>query len=176
VERLLEAFALDKCNVISYPSGRGLTDSTLAIEIANGYVGYAGSVRPDVLKFFGIEQDVFIAEIALAALSGGRVVKFGALPKYHPVRRDVAFGVSPETTAGSILEVIRKAAGELLESVSVFDVYQGPNVAAGMKSIAFALQLMSQEKVLTDAEIDVVVQRVVRAVERECGATLRGVK
>ncbi len=77
---------------------------------------------------------------------------------------------------GSVLEVIRKTAGELLESVDVFDVYQGPNVPQGMKSIALALKLMSREKTLTDAEIEAVMQRVVGEVERECGATLRGVQ
>jgi len=173
LEGLLEVFALDKCRVISYPTASGLTESTLAIEIADSYAGYAGAVRADVLKFFGIEQDVFVAEISLASLVGRRAMKYRALPRYPRVRRDVAFGVAENTSAGSVLDVIRKAAGELLASVEVFDVYQGPNVPAGVKSIALALELMSREKTLAEADIEAVMQRVVGAVEKECGGTLR---
>lgn len=176
VEGLLEAFALDKWRVISYPTASGLTESTLGIEIAGSYAGYAGTVRPDVLKFFGIEQNVFVAEIALSRLTGSPAVKYRSLPKYPRVRRDVAFGVPAVTDAGSVLEVIRGTAGDLLESVEVFDVYQGPNVPPGTKSIALALKLMSREKTLTEAEIEAVMQRVVREVEKECGALLRGVR
>ena len=103
-------------------------------------------------------------------------MKYRTLPKYPRVRRDVAFGVSVAAEAGRMLEIIRNAAGSLLESVAVFDVYQGQNVPAGTKSIAFALELMSREKTLTESEIDDVMQRVVRDVEIQCGATLRGVK
>ncbi len=176
IEGLLEASGLDKWRVISYPTDRGLTDSTLAIEIAGSYAGLAGRVRPDVLKFFGIGQDVFVAELNLSGLAGGGRAKYRTLPKYPRVRRDVAFGVSVAAEAGRMLEIIRNAAGSLLESVAVFDVYQGQNVPAGTKSIAFALELMSREKTLTESEIDDVMQRVVRDVEIQCGATLRGVK
>jgi phenylalanyl-tRNA synthetase beta chain len=176
VENFLEAIALDKCRVFSYPTASGLTESALAIEIAGSYAGYAGKVQSSVLKFFGIEQDVFVAEIALSGLSGRAAFKYRPLPKYHPVRRDVAFGVPADTAAGTIVDVITKTAGELLARVDVFDVYEGSNVPAGTKSIAFALELMSREKVLTEAEIEAVVQRVVREVEKECGATLRGMK
>ena len=176
LEGLLEASGLDKWRVIPYPTGRGLTECGLAIEIADSYVGFAGRIRPDVLKFFGIGQDVFVGELDLAGLAGRGRAKYRTLPKYPRVRRDVAFGMPAATEAGGMLDVIRNAAGGLLESVAVFDVYQGQNVPAGTKSIAFALELMSRDKTLTEAEIDGVMQRVVRDVEIQCGATLRGVK
>jgi len=84
--------------------------------------------------------------------------------------------VAVETSAGRVMDVVREAAGELLESVRVFDVYAGPNLPSGTKSIALTLELMSREKTLTDAEIESVMQRVVHNVEAECAATLRGVK
>ncbi len=176
LEGLLEVFALDKCRVIPYDTASGLTESTLAIEIAGSYAGYAGIIKQNILKFFGIEQDVFVAELALSGLARSGAVKYRVLPKYPRVRRDVAFGVPLDTSAGTVLAVIRKAAGELLESVDVFDVYQGQNVPQGMKSIALALKLMSREKTLAEAEIEEVMQRVIGDVERECGATLRGVQ
>ncbi len=99
-EGLLEVFALDKCRVISYPTASGLTESTLAIEIAGSYAGYAGIIKPSIVKFFGIEQDVFVAELALSGLAMRGSVKYRVLPKYPRVRRDVAFGVPLDTSAG----------------------------------------------------------------------------
>jgi phenylalanyl-tRNA synthetase beta chain len=92
------------------------------------------------------------------------------------VRRDVAFEVPLELPAGQVEDVIRSSAGELLRRVEVFDVYQGAGIAAGTKSLAFSLELLSRDRTLTEGEIDAVVRNVVHRVEQECKATLRGVK
>jgi len=84
--------------------------------------------------------------------------------------------VGTEMTAEVMQQAIRASAGELLQRVELFDMYQGDKFTAGTKSLAFTLELMSRDRTLTDAEIDAVVQRVVRHVERECQAALRGVK
>ena len=70
---------------------------------------------------------------------------------------------------------MRKAASGLLTSLEVFDVFEGKNLASGKKSMAFSLELTSPEKTLTDAEIDAEIRRIVEAVERTLGATLRTV-
>jgi phenylalanyl-tRNA synthetase beta chain len=176
VEALLERFALDKWQLISYPPLGTILENVLAVEIEGRFAGYLGSVREDVLKPLGIEQRVFTAELHVAPLTrrAGRI--FEPLPKYPKVRRDVAFSVSAETTAEVLMQGIRASAGELLQRVELFDMYQGDKLTAGTKSLAFTLELMSRDRTLTDAEIDGVVQKVVRHVERECQATLRGVK
>lgn len=176
VAGILEALGLDKWRFISYPTANGLTGDTLGIEIHGSYAGFLGSVRGDVLKFFGMEQDVFVAELTLAPLVARRERRYEPLARFPRVRRDVAFEVRGEVPAGDIAEVIRSSAGELLQSVDVFDVYQGAGLAAGMKSLAFTLDLMSRERTLTDAEIEDVMQRVIRRVQETCGATLRGVR
>jgi len=176
VEALLEQLPLDKWLLIPYPALGNILENVLAVEIEGCFAGYLGRVREDVLKSFGIEQQVFTAELLLTPLtqSTGRV--FEPLPKYPKVRRDVAFSVSAEVTAEVMQQAIRASAGELLQRVELFDMYQGDKFTAGTKSLAFTLELMSRDRTLTDAEIDAVVQRVVRHVERECRATLRGVK
>ncbi len=176
VEALLERFALDKWQLIPYPPLGDILENVLAVEIEGRFAGYLGSVRESVLKSLGIEQQVFTAELQLAPLTqpAGRV--FEPLPKYPKVRRDVAFSVSEDMTAEAMMHGIRASAGELLQRVELFDMYQGDKLTAGTKSLAFTLELMSRERTLTDAEIDAVVQRVVRHVERECQAALRGVK
>jgi phenylalanyl-tRNA synthetase beta chain len=176
VEGLLRALALDKWRVISYSTDDGLTEDALALEIHGSYAGHFGRVRAEVLKFFGIEQDVFVAEFVLAPLSGKQSRRFEPLPRYPRVQRDIAFGVRQELEAGAIVEVIRASAGELLQGVEVFDVYQGANLPAGTKSLAFTLDLLSREGTLTEADIEAVMQRVIKGVQESCGATFRGVK
>ncbi len=176
LEALLERFALDKWQLISYPPMGDILENVLAVEIDGRFAGTLGSVREDLLKSLGIEQQVFTVEIQLAPLTqpAGRV--FASLPKYPKVRRDVAFSVKADMTAEVMMQGIRASAGELLQRVELFDMYQGDKLTAGTKSLAFTLELMSRDRTLTDAEIDAVVQQVVRHVERECQATLRGVK
>jgi phenylalanyl-tRNA synthetase beta chain len=119
---------------------------------------------------------VFVAEFALAPLGGTEERRYEPLPRFPRVRRDVAFGVREELPAGDVMQAIQASAGELLQSVEVFDVYQGANLPPGTKSLAFTLELLSREGTLTEADIDAVMQRVIRHVEESCGATLRGVK
>jgi phenylalanyl-tRNA synthetase beta chain len=173
VEDLLAKIHLDKCRFISYSTSNGLTDNTLAIEINGSYAGYLGSIQSDVLKAFAVDQDVFVAELQLAALRGEERRSFERLPRYPKVRRDVAFIVDEATTAEAVAEIIGSGGGELLQSVDVFDVYRGDPMPAGKKSLAFSLELMSREKTLTDAEIDAAVAAIVVRVERTLGATLR---
>ena len=176
VEGVLRALGLDKWCFISYSTRNGLTGDGLGIEIHGSYAGFLGSVRSDVLKFFGIEQDVTVAEFALAPLAKKREQRYQQLPRFPRVRRDVAFELRQDVAAGDVTAVIRESAGELLQSVDVFDVYQGANLAAGTKSLAFTLELLSRERTLTEAEIEDVMQRVIGRVQQACGATLRGVK
>jgi phenylalanyl-tRNA synthetase beta chain len=176
VEALLEQLALDKWQVIPYPPLGNILENVLAVEIEGCFAGYLGGVREDVLKSFGIEQQVFAAELLMAPLihRTGRVFK--SIPKYPKVRRDVAFSVGVEMTAEVMLQAIRASAGGLLQSVELFDMYQGDKLKAGTKSLAFTLELMSRDGTLLDADIDAVVHRVVQHVESKCQATLRGVK
>jgi phenylalanyl-tRNA synthetase beta chain len=173
---LVQAFALDKWRFISYSTANGLTGDALAIEIHGSYAGFLGTVRSEVLKFFGIEQDVAVAEITLVPFGQRREQKYTPLPRFPKVRRDVAFELRQDMPAGDVAALIRESAGELLQSVDVFDVYQGAHLAAGMKSLAFTLELLSRERTLTEAEIEAVMQRVISRVQDACGATLRGVK
>lgn len=176
VEDLLRKFALDKCRFISYSTSNGLTDNTLAIEIHGSYAGFIGCVTKDVGESFGLEQDVFIAELLLPALEEPEKSKYVPLPKFPGVRRDVAFIVDAATPAEDLVRAIREGSNELLRGVEVFDVYQGDKLPAGKKSIAFSLELRSEQRTLTDAEIDVAVRTIVRKVEDSVGATLRSMK
>lgn len=176
VEDLLGRFALDKSRLISYSTTNGLTDNTLAIEIQGGYAGYLGQISKDVLRQFGVEDDVFVAELQIASMKGEAARAFVPLPRYPKVRRDVAFTVDAGVPAESLQRTILESAGGLLQAVNLFDVYEGDPLPPGKKSVAFTLELMSREKTLTDPEIEGVVGRVVSDVERSHGASLRSMR
>ncbi|HEX9007149.1 MAG TPA: hypothetical protein VF889_07635, partial [Bacteroidota bacterium] len=158
---------------IPYRTSDSLTESPLGIELQGSYAGQMGRVAEQVLARFGVEGEVFAAELNLQALRRDVRKPFIPLPRFPKVRRDVAFTVDRSIHAGRVEEEIRAAGGELLIGVDVFDLYQGKELPEGKKSLAFALELMSREKTLTDAEIDAVVARVVRRVEETFGASLR---
>jgi phenylalanyl-tRNA synthetase beta chain len=172
-EQLLERFSLDKGLLISYSTTTSLAEDLIGIEIQGHHAGYLGRVRSEVLKHFGIEQDVFVAEVALRGLEVHRSMSYSPLPRFPKVRRDVAFVVDNSVPAGSILETIRGASSGLLREAQVFDVYQGRNLDPGKKSLAFALELMSFERTLTDAEVENEVNRIVRMVEQKHDASIR---
>jgi phenylalanyl-tRNA synthetase beta chain len=173
VLNLLEKFALDKTELISYPTSVGLADQSLHIEINGSYAGYLGGVRSDLLKVFGVEGEVYVAEIMLASLAEGRKKKYETLPRFPRVKRDLAFIVGVSTAEATVEEVIRKSSSNLVQRLELFDVYQGDKLPEGKKSLAFSLELMSFERTLTEEEIESEVRNIVKCVELTCGATWR---
>jgi phenylalanyl-tRNA synthetase beta chain len=89
------------------------------------------------------------------------------------VERDFAFVVDTGVTAQEVLRAVRAAERTLIADVGVFDVYQGPGIAAGRKSIAVSVRLEPREKTLTEPEIEAVAKRIVAAVVKATGAALR---
>ncbi|MGA9121137.1 MAG: phenylalanine--tRNA ligase subunit beta [Bacteroidota bacterium] len=173
LETALEALGLDKIRFISYPTSNGLTEHTLAVEIQGLHAGTLGKVAAGMLKRFGIEGDVFSGELRLALLKRQVQEPYRPLPRFPKVRRDVAFVVDAGTEAASVENEIRRAGGELLVSVRVFDVYEGKGLPEGKKSLAFALSLMSAVKTLEEREIDAAVADIIKHIGQKFGAVLR---
>ena len=90
------------------------------------------------------------------------------------VERDFAFLVAADCAAGDIQRAARGAEKKLISEVVVFDVYQGPGVAEGQKSVAISVRLEPDDRTLTEAEIDAVAAKIIGAVEKRTGGRLRG--
>ena len=99
--------------------------------------------------------------------------KFDALPKYPAINRDLAMLVADTVSAAEIEKIISKHGGEYFKSVTLFDIYTGKQIDAGKKSMAFTMQFQSNEKTLTDAEIDEAFNRIVENLRKEFDAELR---
>lgn len=138
-------------------------------------IGYFGEVHPDVCELYGAPSRTLIMEISLPYILGLKEseIKFRPYSKFQPAERDIAIIVSSDVSMQDILGLIEKAGGKLLNEVKLFDVYQGEQVGEGKKSLAFRMRFSCVDKTLTDAEIDAVMEKILRLIEKETGGKLR---
>jgi phenylalanyl-tRNA synthetase beta chain len=144
-----------------------------------GVVGHFGEVHPAILKALDVKSPMVAFEITLDTLPLPKAKPTKAkaklvLPDFQPVTRDFAFVVDRGVQAGDLLRAAQGAERALVTGVEVFDVYEGPNVGEGKKSVAVAVTLQPTEKTLTDAEIEAASAKIVAEVTKKTGATLRG--
>ena len=147
-----------------------------AVLCGERHAGWLGLLRPDVAARFGLDVDeVYAAELSLDVLfrCTAGVPLFTDLVTFPPASQDLAVVVDNDVTAADVLALVRRAGGKLLHEVSLFDVYGGDQVPSGKRSLALRLVMRSPERTLTDKDIDSVRRRVLSALEREYGATLR---
>ncbi|MBK8013225.1 MAG: phenylalanine--tRNA ligase subunit beta [Deltaproteobacteria bacterium] len=175
VERVVDAFRIR--GHVFRPDDTPWLHPTSAtrIEHEGAVLGVFGEAHPDVLAKFGIEgSPVFTADLDLDALDArrGALAKFGGLPKFPPAQRDLSFFVRKEVTSEAVLNAVRGADSTMLESVDLFDVYEGRGVPEGQKSLAVSLVFRVPDRTLTDREVDEA-QEVVVAAVRALGAQLR---
>lgn len=137
--------------------------------------GVFGEVHPDVNENFGIEVPCFVAEIKLDAVYDNAELerKYKVLPKFPAVTRDIALLVEEAILVQDIEDTIRKAGGNIVEKVELFDIYRGEQVEEGKKSIAYAIVYRNESKTLTDKEVNKVHDKILRALEHKLGAILR---
>ena len=139
------------------------------------HVGYMGQVHPIVAKNYGMDAEVYCAEINFSLLCGLLLpdATYTPLPKYPTVSRDLALVCGEEITVAQAEEVITAAAGKLLRDIRLFDIYRGVGVPEGKKSMAFSLALRADDRTLTDTDSEAVVAKVLAAVKEKLDATLR---
>ena len=138
-------------------------------------VGYMGQVHPLVAKNYGIDAEVYCAEISLTKLYDLQLPEatYTPLPKYPTVSRDLALVCDEAVTVAQAEAVIAASAGKLLRGVRLFDIYRGIGVPEGKKSMAFSLELRADDRTLTDADSETVVSKVLNALQEQLGAILR---
>ncbi len=133
-----------------------------------------GEVHPTTTEKVGINRRVYVAEIYLDKLLSGekKTVIYKPLPKFPAVSRDIAMLCNRDVLIGDLIDLIKKAGGKLLESVSLFDVYEGEQIPSGKKSVAFNMTLRSSEGTLTDEMIETVMNKIIDELSK-FGAELR---
>ena len=154
----------------SYHPGR-----CAAVSIDGIDVGVIGQVHPIVAKNYGIDVEVYCAEINFTKLFALQLpdATYVPLPKYPTVTRDLALICDEAVTVAQAEDVMTAAAGKLLRDIRLFDIYRGTGVPEGKKSMAFSLLLRADDRTLTDTDSEGVVSKVLTAVQEKLGATLR---
>lgn len=173
VADLLDACGLDSWRFIYYSTSETLAENPISIKMNGREIGYLGKVKEEISRLFGFEQEALIAEVELDALASRREKRYRQLVRFPKVQRDVAFVLDAGISGGEVLEVINETGGSLLRNVELFDIYQGENLPPGKKSLAFALELQSNEGTLTDEWIDKHMRSIVATIEKRFGAELR---
>ena len=145
------------------------------IVIGGKVLGVMGQIHPLVAQNYGISGEVYVAELdftgLMSELAEERV--FHSLPRFPAVSRDLALVCDEAVTVGALEACITNAAGPLLRQVRLFDIYRGPGIAEGKKSVAFSLELRADDRTLTDEDSTGVLNAVLTALENELGAKLR---
>ncbi|CAB4341713.1 unannotated protein [freshwater metagenome] len=139
-------------------------------------IGHAGELTPRVIEAFSLPKRTVALEINLdAVLTRANTVPSAPQIWTFPVaKEDIALVVGDAVAAQDVLNVVREAAGDLLEDIKLFDVYQGAQVAQGHKSLAFALRFRAQDRTLSAEEVAAARLAGIAAAEKAFGATLRG--
>ena len=138
-------------------------------------IGVLGQIHPLVAANYDVDTELYCAELSFDALiaAKGSDPEYVPLPKFPAVTRDIAVLVDTAVTVGDLEGCIQSAAKGLLKEVALFDIYNGANLPAGKKSMAFNLVLRSDERSLTAQEADDEVKVILDALEQGFGATLR---
>ena len=138
-------------------------------------LGIFGQIHPLVAADYGFNQPVFCGCMDFEALwdNANTVIDYKPLPKFPATTRDFSFVCPEEMEVGSIMSVMRKAGGKLVENVSLFDIYRGENLAAGTKSVAFRVTLRAADRTLTVEEADKATKKILKDLEFKLGLTLR---
>ena len=154
----------------SYHPGR-----CAAVSIDGVEIGVMGQIHPLVAANYGMDVDVYCAELDFGKLMAAQLedATYTPLPKYPAVSRDLSLICDESVTVAQVEDVITAAAGKLLREVKLFDIYRGVGVPAGKKSMAFSLVLRADDRTLTDSDSEGVVSKVLAALKEKLDASLR---
>ena len=162
-------YTADKTNP-SYHPGRCAKVSVDGVD-----VGYMGQIHPLVCKNYGIDAEVYCAEIDFSKLF--TMVQpeptYVPLPKYPTVTRDLSVLCDEALTVAEVENVMTASAGKLLRNIKLFDIYRGTGVPEGKKSVAFSLELRADDRTLTDTDSEAVVSKVLSALKEKLNVSLR---
>lgn len=156
----LTQFDIQPSNESYYHPGVSAHYTVNGVTIAN-----YGELHPQVVKNFDLSGKVYMFEIDLEAVLSITVppFRYQSFSKFPGTSRDLAIVAPVSVTSGEIVALIKEHGGEYLESVSIFDVYEGEHIEAGYRSLAYNLQFRSMEGTLNDEDIDGAIQAIIDA-------------
>ena len=176
VEGLLKALDTPKARFVAESGNAAYHPGRCArVYAGETYIGVFGQIHPEVAKNYGVDAELYCAELsfeALCAVQGG-VPVYEPLPKFPAVTRDIAIVCAASVTVGELSDCILESGGKYLKDCTLFDVYTGHHIAEGMKSVAFSLTMRADDQTLTDEHAEETVRSVLDALKARFGAVIR---
>lgn len=147
------------------------------VKIGKTIIAYFGKIHPLIMKKFDLDDNGYAFELFYDDLPVSKN-KNGKKDPYNPnplalVKRDFAFVLPENFAVGEIVKIVNKIDKKFIDSVNIFDLYQGDKLLEGQKSVAFSVYFSPQEKSFTDGEIEILCSKIVSMVENETGGKLR---
>jgi phenylalanyl-tRNA synthetase beta chain len=138
-------------------------------------LGVFGEAHPETADNYGIGCKVYVAELAVDAIYDARraEIRYTAIPKHPAIERDFSFVCDESMEVGAIEGVMAKAGGALVENVALFDIYRGPQVGEGKKSVSLRVTLRAADRTLTVEEADKVTKKILNDLKFKMGLELR---
>lgn len=130
-------------------------------------VGYMGEVHPEVCDNYDIETKVYVAVIDLPEIVSRASFdrKYSGIAKYPAVTRDISMVMPSELLVGQIEEIIEQRGGKNLESYRLFDLYEGAQIKAGYKSVAYSVVFRAKDRTLEDADVTAAMKKILNGLE-----------
>ena len=177
VEALMDDLGIASWSLDASAAGASMHPGRSAtILVGDEAAGVVGELHPRLAEELELQGRVALVELEVAALaSAAGATRFALreVPRFPPIRRDLAFVVPEDVPAGAVQDALDAAAGELLGSSLLFDVHRGDPLPAGMKSLAFEVEFRAAGRTLTGEEADRAVAAIVDRLEAGFGATIR---
>ncbi|MDT7692427.1 MAG: phenylalanyl-tRNA synthetase beta chain, partial [Pseudonocardiales bacterium] len=144
------------------------------LRLGDSPVGYAGELHPKVVEALGLPPRTCVLELALDLLPLTERRPAPSISPFPPVLLDVALVVDEDQPAAPVADALREGAGELLEYLALFDVYEGDQVGEGKRSLAFSMRLRAADRTLTREEATAARDAAVAVAAERYGAVVRG--
>ncbi|MFP8488106.1 phenylalanine--tRNA ligase subunit beta [Gracilimonas sp. Q87] len=177
LKALVNAFFI-KMGLADHLSSEAVDSETLEYQWRDQKVGSLFIPDDNLKKAYDFEQDAFVAELSVTAMSqildAVPEKSFKPVPKFPSFEFDFAVIVPQQVAAGELINVIKKKAGDQLKDISIFDVFEGESIGKGNKSLAFRLHFLDRNKTLNIKEVEPIIQRIVKSLEKDFSAKLRG--
>jgi phenylalanyl-tRNA synthetase beta chain len=145
------------------------------VEIGGTRAGVVGELDPRLTARLDLPSRVAVFELSVSVLAQGSAsgVVYRGVPRFPPIRRDLAFVVEAGTPAAAVRAALEEAGGALVGSVVLFDVFEGSPLPKGSRSLAFSIDFRAADRTLTDEEAEAAVAAIVERLSRDFGARLR---
>ncbi len=170
VEEYLEAIGLKAIKTYDPKAGKTfLHPGRQANIIYDGVViGYLGEVHPDVLDNYNIGDKAYVAVLDMPEIEAraGFAVKYQGIAKYPAVTRDISMVMEKSILAGDVEAIIRKNGGKILETVTLFDIYEGAQIKEGYKSMAYSISFRAKDRTLEDKDVNEVMTKILNGLSK----------